>query len=1542
MPDSLEEGLSLDISDALAAVGQLDDALQQVVQGFSVGLASALETLTGVGAGDTASLASQLDTSGLTSSIDQAISDAVDAPQPPLEITGDTAPLTDAIDAATTGIAPPVVPVDADTAPAQATIAGLGDEPPVVVPVEADPTSLEKSIDDFQASVASGLIVVVPVTADTTAAQDAIDSIDTTEATDAFDAVGTSAQTAGTSISGISNTLSTVLEGSASLASGEVADLNSNLGGLGIGAVGAGVGVLALAGFIDKVVVSAAEGQAANNLFNATFGDMASAVQKIDVGGLSISFDDLASKSGTVTSDLQLAAARIGELGNSSGAAAGQVVATTDQVLALGGTLSVTNPALGDAATVTSLLTRQLETGGARLAQYGISLSSAQINAKALSLGLAQSTDQLTPFDKLVAGADLAVAEFGDTLGLKFAAGSQNAQVQLRALKASFEDTLSAIGQPLLQPTINAFADLLPVLTQVGKFLGDLGQIAIPLFDALTPLIAAAVSPLKLVGDGLTAVGDALGHIPPEALTAIAAGLLAIGAATGALDGVIAALLDINPVILGITVALAAAGAVFDAFSAHSKAISDDTKDFTTALFGAGSSATTFEAQVGQLNTSLDAVTAKFIESAPSADGFRTALDGVGGGAAGLSAALTGTQAAFDAYVKNVDDASGANNSFDATFGFAKAALDDQRDALQKSETQQLANLVSTNQLTQAQLDQIDKTFQLGTAHANLTGALKQAAVETQQDTDAQTAAANAAALANGAFTGLYAQIKSGAVTSADAVTVAEQLGISTADATTLIKDQTDALTAQSDATIIASPAAQDLADKFAAGSINAAQYELALAQLGVSIPALAADVKPLSDAITAANTALAEASPAVKDVAEQLQTGAINTAQATAAFIALGVPVADVTSFVQGLAKDLPALGAAQDAVTARTLDSTAAFSKLVSEIADGTLTIPQAEAQFEALGLSIPGATTAVNALQSAISSAVSGIVKDLPQASDAASTWAQNLTSAATAYSDAVNAAKQNTTTIEADFATLAADSDPAKFAKNLDTQILDSLSFTENIQKLLSEGLGQLAGFVAQQPFSVAGPLANALAHDSKGNAELAQATLGISQEVTGGAQAFFNKEAGPLGLAAGTQIANGVVVGLRAGQPALFGAGSDAAQTAASGFKPDLFAAISPALAAAEAKLAGDKSISEAAGTKGVQAVIAFENAFGPVSLDGAIKIALAAAATTTGTDQTVPTAAGKKGTDTKTAFQSSADIKNAVQVQFQAGADAVAKFTGLAINAGILGKDVGVAFDSGIAEGIVAGQTDITTAATAAAGAAEIAARDRLQSKSPSLVGVAIGQDFIAGLVIGLGDTTPLQKATALVATALVDAQKQANAAANRAAIIGTNDQPIATNVTFDNATAKQLADQQTLALANANATSTLVAERTAYLAWVTAVESKAPGATIAADLKTFTAAQKDAIVARNADVVATNAQINAHKDLLKAQQSVIAAQQVRVNAAKTDTQNQIDLTRQQDTFAKDPINTKGGKRVNVQVDLHKVDVDPVHLATEIAWRVGA
>lgn len=973
--EPLTEQLALDISPALDALQPLGVALNDLVQGFSTSFADALSGITAQPI-DTSQL---VDASAISTEIDQAVADASPAP----------------------------VPVDADASQVDVAIADALDAPRPPLPVEADVTQAEAAI-----ATLDGDTVQVAVEADTTQADTAITDLGQS-ATDATGSGG------GEGLLGLGSAMASV-EAAAGLAAGQTTGLTDAVSGLGPEAQTGIVALGALTALIGDAATKAADAQAQQARFNEVFGASAEIVKNIDVGGLTISMEDLGAKTGTTTADLEAAASKLGQIGTSAGAAIPQVAETTAKLEAVSAVLSVTNPRLGDTADVMNALERALVRPGVRLAQLGLSFTQTQLQQEAFNETGKTTVAELTNYDKIQAGVNLAVAQFGDTLGTKFAQGAQNAQVQFRAMKTEVEESLVTLGTPLLQPLVTSLGDVIPVAVEVGQVIGGVAQIVLPFVAILAQEIGSVAPALHGLAVGLDAVASVENHLlGPSTQASGALGGVSSGANTASHNlGLLAPAFDavLGPIGNAFS-ALNVVGHALDLFGDHAKKTAVDTGALQGVFSGLDSSSATLESTFSGISGTLD----KFLTSALNVGkAGQTGADGaqaLGVSIAQIGTALVGTNPQFDnlvAQAKNsrqaTDDGRKAVEAYLNVITQGRAQLEAQAEAT-------LQGAVQQKQLTQAQVDgELAMLAAKGDAKDYVT-ALRDLSPAIDAVTTAQGAQALSTAASSGAIADLAAQYAAGKLSADGFAAALVALHVSQTDAKTISTDVTGAIDAQKDALTAASPAATQLAEQYASGQISAGQYAAALLQLGITVGGL--------------KSAMSEADQIQKDVL------------------------------------------ANQQLLTDDTALLTPQVQQLSQAYLSGFLTAGQYEEQLTALGISIPSVKQNISQLDSAVNTLVTDMVKALPSTQDAATTFAKDIGDAFKTLSSDVSKSKGD---VQADVAGLKAALDPTALIHDVFANAFAAVNLVANLEKLPPA----LAAFITTQvPAAVRPALAQAL-------------------------------------------------------------------------------------------------------------------------------------------------------------------------------------------------------------------------------------------------------------------------------------------------------------------------------------------------------------------------------------------------------------------------------------------------------------------------------
>jgi hypothetical protein len=436
----LEEQLSLDVSPALAAVQQIDDALQAVVQGFSANLAAALDVLSAPP--DTITIPVEAD----TTAADEAIAATEQVDEAIIPVDADTTAAEGAIDEAEQ-VDEVIIPVDADTGEARADLDDLGRD--ITVPVDADVTQAEAELTSF-VSDAEGETIEIAV------------SMDSGSAEADMGALGEQALETGDRMS--------FMEVAA-------ADLTDQIGGFlpkgaakgaeaiksaGVGAIAATGGVLAYGAALGKVVDIGADVISVNQQFEQTFGAAGESLERINVAGLNESLDELAISLGVDDEAMRAVVTSSGALLQTFGASQQEAAAMTEDIVALAAGISSANPALGDMTTIMGTLTTAIATGRTRgLKRLGIEITPEEIEAQAAALG--KTTETLTATERQAIFVKLAMEQIGDVSD-DVAARQQNAAVILGSLRERFANLIEAVAAPAAVPLLDALGAIGPLL----------------------------------------------------------------------------------------------------------------------------------------------------------------------------------------------------------------------------------------------------------------------------------------------------------------------------------------------------------------------------------------------------------------------------------------------------------------------------------------------------------------------------------------------------------------------------------------------------------------------------------------------------------------------------------------------------------------------------------------------------------------------------------------------------------------------------------------------------------------------------------------------------------------------------------------------------------------------------------------------------------------------------------------------------------------------------------------------------------------------
>lgn len=794
----LTETLELDIAAALDSLGTFGTALEATVTEFRSGLEAALETIG-------------------SATVEVPVVADVDEAQ--ADISGLEA------DEVT-------IPVEADTEAVQLTLSGLEAEA-VTVEVDADVTAAENRIDGLEADP-----VVAEVELDTTSAEGALDDL-TSDAGDAGSALG------------VAQDQSQLLAVSTGLAAGEVGELANSLRESGGAAGAAAAGFAILGGFTAAIVSNAIDADTASRRLNQTLGSQADAFNSIGIEGFAKDLDELAVKTGNSDESLRLAASRLAELGKSAGATQENIGTTAENMALLATRLSVVNPTLGDAGAIADRLTNAFARGGRALAPFGIALTSTQINARALADTGKDTADQLTIYEKAAAGAAIATEQLGDALKRDIVDASAAPEIQLRALKTQLDEFLESLGTPLIVPSIELLRDLLPVAESIGRVLGASLRATLPLLTAFGPA-------LQVVAFALNGLAAAIERIPEPLLTAVA-GLVAFQLAlraietarlitaifilTGGFTGVAAAegaatagagafatairaawAAALGPV--GLVVAgLAIVAKVLGVFDGQAEEAAQASKELDAALFGTAASAQQLGEAVSGVNVKVRGVLAELFGSTEEGQKNARTMGQLGVSYEALADGISGTDTEMLDFIKRLQDQQQATGTSKGATDDLIESLYEQRNILQATAASRFEAVIAEGELTEAQIAQARAAGQLndalvGTfdASGNYIAALDEATKLAAANQKATLEQALATGTLQQAFRDLRPAIAAGTVTTASAQEVADQLGISLADAEAAIESLSTAMDQFVQQGVSQLPGAGDAIADFASG----------------------------------------------------------------------------------------------------------------------------------------------------------------------------------------------------------------------------------------------------------------------------------------------------------------------------------------------------------------------------------------------------------------------------------------------------------------------------------------------------------------------------------------------------------------------------------------------------------------------------------------------------------------------------------------------------------------------------------------------------
>lgn len=413
--------------------------------------------------------------------------------------------------------APVDVAVDVDQSAVDDAAAAIDDlsGTPIEAPVETDLAGVDEAataIDDL-----SGRPIEVPVQVDDAGIQEATGELQDLAA--AGDQAAASVASIGEAAAGSGGTSGGGFAGASAGAAGLRGSIEG-LTGAQLAGIGAGAGLLATVGAFAREATTA---EAQTRSFNVRVGDLAETLNRVEVAGLNTSLSELALQLGADDDKLRLTLAKIVQLSDGSSRSREEVGQLGQEFVALSAYLSAVNPSLGLVDDVLGSLPQALARGGRALVPFGISLSAAEVNARAFAETGKTTAEDLTIFDKAAAGLGITMERLGPQIATGITDASANAEVRLRSLKQSVLETIESVGSPLVEPVVDALQAVTPGLESAAGAIGDIGGAA----------ATVAVPALQLLGGAAKVAGTAISAIPAPVLAVGSSMVIGAKAAQG-------------------------------------------------------------------------------------------------------------------------------------------------------------------------------------------------------------------------------------------------------------------------------------------------------------------------------------------------------------------------------------------------------------------------------------------------------------------------------------------------------------------------------------------------------------------------------------------------------------------------------------------------------------------------------------------------------------------------------------------------------------------------------------------------------------------------------------------------------------------------------------------------------------------------------------------------------------------------------------------------------------------------------------------------
>ena len=245
----------------------------------------------------------------------------------------------------------------------------------------------------------------------------------------------------------------------------KTSSMKDKMVGIGKG-IAAGLGTAAVIGFGKDILNAAADADDANDLMQAAFGDT------------SKSFDEFAKNAaenmGLSETAYKNMAATTGNLLQSVGISNTDAAKSTEVLTQRAADMAAIWG--GDATEAMDAVNKAMVGSTKGLTKYGVKISSAEVDARAMAEGYVDAAGKVTDAGKAIAAQELILEKTSNAQG-GFAANAKDLGSQQAILQAKFANVKEELG-----------AGLLPIITKIMEFAQPIMDFVLQNIDVLGPL----------------------------------------------------------------------------------------------------------------------------------------------------------------------------------------------------------------------------------------------------------------------------------------------------------------------------------------------------------------------------------------------------------------------------------------------------------------------------------------------------------------------------------------------------------------------------------------------------------------------------------------------------------------------------------------------------------------------------------------------------------------------------------------------------------------------------------------------------------------------------------------------------------------------------------------------------------------------------------------------------------------------------------------------------------------------------------------------